>query len=142
MLCISTSKWVLRTPFAGRNRLPDAKTTISITNGTFFYTFYDLKVRKKLFWNQKIDFNQQTACRAPVRWSKYTTIRVSFFIWWHQMAFIFFSVVPSVELFFEWVWAQTPLILVRWVEANNLVILLEWIIIIIIIIITTFISLK
>ena len=34
MLCISTSERVLLTPFAGRNRLFDAKTTISVTNGT------------------------------------------------------------------------------------------------------------
>ena len=34
LLCISTSEWVLRTPFAGRNRLSDPKTTFSVTNGT------------------------------------------------------------------------------------------------------------
>ena len=34
MLCILTSKRVLHTPFAGRNRLSEAKTTFSITNGT------------------------------------------------------------------------------------------------------------
>ena len=39
----------------------------------FFYTFYDLKVCKKLFLCQKIDFNQWTACGAPVCWLKYTT---------------------------------------------------------------------
>ena len=33
LLCISTSKWVLCTPLASRNRLSDAKTTFSITNG-------------------------------------------------------------------------------------------------------------
>ena len=31
VLCISTR--VLRTPFAGQNRLSDAKTTFSVTNG-------------------------------------------------------------------------------------------------------------
>ena len=65
MLCISTSQRVLRTPFAGQNRLSDAKTTFSITN--------DLKALKKLFQHQKIDFDQPTACRAPVCQSKYTT---------------------------------------------------------------------
>ena len=34
LLCISTSKQVLRTPFPGQNRLSDAKTTFSITKGT------------------------------------------------------------------------------------------------------------
>ena len=34
LLCISTSKWVHRTPFDGRNSLSDAKTTFSVTNGT------------------------------------------------------------------------------------------------------------
>ena len=34
LLCISTSKRVLRTPFAGGNRLSYAKTTFSVTNGT------------------------------------------------------------------------------------------------------------
>ena len=34
MLCISTSKRVLCTPFAGQNRLSDAKTIFSITNRT------------------------------------------------------------------------------------------------------------
>ena len=34
LLCISTSEQVLRTQFAGWNRLYDAKTTISVTNGT------------------------------------------------------------------------------------------------------------
>ena len=34
LLCISTSKWVLHMPFAGQNRLSDAKTTFSVTNGT------------------------------------------------------------------------------------------------------------
>ena len=38
-----------------------------------FYTFHDLKGRKKLFWCQKIDFDQLTVCGAPVPWSKYTT---------------------------------------------------------------------
>ena len=33
MLCISTSKRVLRTPLDGRNRLSDAKTTFPVTNG-------------------------------------------------------------------------------------------------------------
>ena len=41
------------------------------------FTFYDLKVPKKLFQSQKIDFDQQTACGAPVRWSKYTKLSVS-----------------------------------------------------------------
>ena len=30
MLCISTNEWVLRMPFAGRNRLSNAKTTFSV----------------------------------------------------------------------------------------------------------------
>ena len=34
VLCMSTSERVLLTPFAGWNRLFDAKTTISVTNGT------------------------------------------------------------------------------------------------------------
>ena len=34
VLCILTSKLVLRTPFTGRNRPSDAKTTFSVTNGT------------------------------------------------------------------------------------------------------------
>ena len=38
-----------------------------------FYTFYDLKVYKKLFYCRKIDLDQRTACGAPVCWSKYTT---------------------------------------------------------------------
>ena len=34
VLCIWTSKLVLRTPFTGRNQFFDAKTTFSFTNGT------------------------------------------------------------------------------------------------------------
>ena len=34
LFCISTSEWVLRMLFAGRNRLSGAKTTFSVTNGT------------------------------------------------------------------------------------------------------------
>ena len=30
----------------------------------------------KMFFHQKNDFNQPMACRAPVRWSKYTTHRI------------------------------------------------------------------
>ena len=33
LLCISTREPVLRTPFAGRNTLFNAKTTFSVTNG-------------------------------------------------------------------------------------------------------------
>ena len=65
MLCISTSKQVLQLPFAGQNRLSDAKTTFSVTN--------DLKACNKLFQRQKNYFNQRKACRAPVRQQKYTT---------------------------------------------------------------------
>ena len=46
------------------------------SSGLYFHMFLsidDLKVCKKLFQRQKIYFNQQTACGAPVRWSKYTT---------------------------------------------------------------------
>ena len=32
VLCISTSEWVLHTPFAGQNRLSDAKTTYNKVN--------------------------------------------------------------------------------------------------------------
>ena len=31
LLCISTSEWVLRMPFAGQNQFFDAKTTFSVT---------------------------------------------------------------------------------------------------------------
>ena len=34
IMCISTSEGMLRTPFAGQNRLSDAKTTFSVTKGT------------------------------------------------------------------------------------------------------------
>ena len=34
LLCILTSKRVLRMPFAGQNRLSDAKTIIAVTKGT------------------------------------------------------------------------------------------------------------
>ena len=34
VLCISTIERVLCTPFAGQNRLSNAKTTFSVTNGT------------------------------------------------------------------------------------------------------------
>ena len=34
VLCILTSKRLLRMPFAGRNRFSDTKTTFSVTNGT------------------------------------------------------------------------------------------------------------
>ena len=34
LLCISTSKRVLPTPFPGRNRLSNAKTNFAVTNGT------------------------------------------------------------------------------------------------------------
>ena len=34
VLCFLTSKLVLHTPFADRNRLSDAKTTFYVTNGT------------------------------------------------------------------------------------------------------------
>ena len=37
-----------------------------------FYTFFDLKERKKLFFRQKIYFDQRSAWGAPVCWSKYT----------------------------------------------------------------------
>ena len=33
MLCILTSKRVLRMPFVGQNKLSDAKTTFSVING-------------------------------------------------------------------------------------------------------------
>ena len=52
MLCISTSHRVLGTPFAGRNRLSDAKTIFSVTNGTknaLFYTFMTLKYAKSYY---------------------------------------------------------------------------------------------
>ena len=39
-----------------------------------FY-IYDGKRWKKLFWCKKNDFDQQTACGAPLWWSKYTTGR-------------------------------------------------------------------
>ena len=39
----------------------------------FFLYFLPL-VMKKLFLHQKIDFDQRTACIAPVFWSKYTTL--------------------------------------------------------------------
>ena len=50
MLCISTSKRVLRMPFAGRNRLSNAKITFSFTTGT--------KWTKKWTNNDKIRVNQ------------------------------------------------------------------------------------
>ena len=41
-------------------------------------TFVDGKRQKKLFLHQKHDFDQQTACGAPVCLSKYTTQKASF----------------------------------------------------------------
>ena len=47
VLCISTSERVLRRPFAGQNRLSDAKTTFSVTNGTLkLANLYQLLKRK------------------------------------------------------------------------------------------------
>ena len=45
---------MLRTPFAGQKRLSDAKTTL-------FYTFYDLKIRKKLCIKKLISTSKQRA---------------------------------------------------------------------------------
>ena len=42
VLCISNSEQVLRTLFAGRNRLSEAKTTFSVTNGTIIQSLYPL----------------------------------------------------------------------------------------------------
>ena len=43
-----------------------------------YFTYLIRKGRKKLFQLQKIDFDQQTACGAPVCWSKYTTLQIWF----------------------------------------------------------------
>ena len=57
MLCISTSKRVLHTPFAG-GALKQVFPFLSITNG------------KK---EEKHDFDQRMVCGATICWSKYTT---------------------------------------------------------------------
>ena len=38
-----------------------------------FYPFFVIFVWKTKESFEKVDFDQRTACRAPVRWSKYTT---------------------------------------------------------------------
>ena len=68
MLCISTNKWVLHTPFAGVvyfNHQTGALHDVCQSKSR--------KRRKKLFKLQKIYFDQETACEAPVHGSKYTT---------------------------------------------------------------------
>ena len=109
VLCISTSKLVLGTPFAGWNHLfrcfsmffhhkwdkrgNSTKITKNMhLKGVYqhlgatlehfllffcaffsFFTVCDLKRWKNLFECQKNYFNQRRACRASIRWSKYTT---------------------------------------------------------------------
>ena len=89
LLSISTSKQVLRTPFAGRKRLSDPKTTFSVTRSLdlikqycklertkglmigvdakkpLFYTFYDLKVRKSCFSIKKLILTSERHAEHP-----------------------------------------------------------------------------
>ena len=65
---------------SAENRVCQLRTTVKIHFVlciASFYTFYDWNERKKLFKCQKIDFDQQTACGAPVWWSKYKTHNIS-----------------------------------------------------------------
>ena len=86
LLCISTSERVLLTLFAGWNQWTLKQHFPSLTKENkkrkeihaysmffcnffaSFYTFYNWKGCKKLFLH-----DQQMACGARVRWSKYTT---------------------------------------------------------------------
>ena len=54
MLCISTSKWVLRMPFAGQNQFFDAETTFRILLNHKIY-----KIMQKITKNPYIDTWQQ-----------------------------------------------------------------------------------
>ena len=73
MLCISTSERVLRIPFTGQNHfiVPKKKffCLFSVTNGKK----EEESAKKYEVSVSKNDFHQQTACVAPVCWSKYTT---------------------------------------------------------------------
>ena len=59
VLCFFTSKWVLCTLFAGRNHL--------------FFPFVMEIDGKTCFNVKRIDFDQWTACGAPISQSKYMT---------------------------------------------------------------------
>ena len=71
LLCISISERVLPMPFAGQNHFFGVKTSFS----AFFRLFPSFSVNKCFcFYAEKNDFDQPAVCRAPVHWSKYTTI--------------------------------------------------------------------
>ena len=89
MLCISTSKRVLCTLFAGRNNFFDHKSFLLLKH--VFHRFRTCerkckhnntqqlvmeKYKKKCFYSERNNFDQQTACRAPIRRSKYTTLNI------------------------------------------------------------------
>ena len=68
---------VLCNPFAGRNHFFDAKKTFSVN---FRHKMLHVIVRLSFLFfffvslvTEKVDFQQRTACWAPVCWSKYTT---------------------------------------------------------------------
>ena len=76
VLCISNSKLVLHMLFAGQNHC--------FQRLNKFFHFFPSQIRKrrksrknkvKIHFNAEKDyFKQRTACKAPVFWSKYTTL--------------------------------------------------------------------
>ena len=69
--------YVLCMPFADRNQFFDAKITFCILLSHKMYKITQKKnilVKEKFFKRQIVYFHQQTVCRAPVCWSKYTTL--------------------------------------------------------------------
>ena len=52
---------------------PNSTIVIFLCGFAFFFLYFLPLVMEKVVLHQKIDLDQQTACGAPVGWSKYTT---------------------------------------------------------------------